>query len=189
MNKKSKRRKHKEIHEGGKENEIRKERKKGRKERKKGRKERKKGRKERKKGKERKKEGEGKKEGKKIKKGRKERKKGRKERRENKKRKKGRKEGRKVGKKERKKERKKETNKKSLTEFRYQMRFDGLPAYLSLNRLLHVNGLVSCSWCYFLQSQPISQKSNSCLTYGRTDRRTDTPSHRDTRTHLKIRGQ
>ena len=32
----------------------------------------------------------------------------------------------------------------------------------------------------------ISQKFNSGVTDGRTDRRTDTPSYRDARTHLKI---
>ena len=35
-------------------------------------------------------------------------------------------------------------------------------AYLSLNRLL--NGILSCSRCYFVQFQSISQKFNSCVT-------------------------
>ena len=62
-----------------------------------------------------------------------------------------------------------------------------LPAYLSLNSLL--NGILSCSWCYFVRIRPISQKFNSFVTDqrtdGRTDGRTDTPSYRDARTHLK----
>ena len=39
------------------------------------------------------------------------------------------------------------------------------PTHLSLNRLL--NGIVSCSWCYFVQ--PIFQKFHSHVTDGRTD--------------------
>ena len=58
------------------------------------------------------------------------------------------------------------------------MRSGELPAYLSLSCLL--NGIVSCSWCYFVQIQPISPKFNSC------DLRTDKPSYRNARTHLII---
>ena len=58
--------------------------------------------------------------------------------------------------------------KAELTEFRYAFR-----------RFARV--LVTCSRCYFVQIQPISQKFNSCLTDGRTD----ASSHRDSRTHLK----
>ena len=72
------------------------------------------------------------------------------------------------------------------------MRSRWLLAYLSLNRLL--NGILSCSWCYFVQIQLISQKFNSCVTDRPTDRRmdrrtdgrTDIPSYRDARTHLII---
>ena len=71
------------------------------------------------------------------------------------------------------------------------MRSSVLPEYLSLNRLS--DGLVSFSRYHFVKIQPrdpISQKSNSCVTDGRTDgrtdRRTDTPSYRDARTHQKI---
>ena len=54
---------------------------------------------------------------------------------------------------------------------------------------------VSCSQCYFVQIQPISQKLILCVTVGltvaMTDRRaewrTDTPSESDARTHLKKR--
>ena len=59
------------------------------------------------------------------------------------------------------------------------MRSGELPAYLSLNQLL--NGILSHSWCYSVQIWPISQKFNLCVTDGPTD----TPSYRDTRTHLK----
>ena len=73
------------------------------------------------------------------------------------------------------------------------MRFDDLPAYLSLNRLL--NGIDSTPGAVLFLIKPISQKSNSCVTDrptdgptdGRTDGRTDTPSYRDARTHLKTR--
>ena len=73
------------------------------------------------------------------------------------------------------------------------MRSRWLLAYLSLNRLF--NGILSCSWCFFVQIQLISQKFNSCVTDGRTDRRTDRrtdgrtdiPSYRDARTHLKTK--
>ena len=51
------------------------------------------------------------------------------------------------------------------------MRSGNLPAYLSLNRLL--NGIVSCSRCYFVQIQPISKKFNSSVTDGPTDGRMD----------------
>ena len=74
------------------------------------------------------------------------------------------------------------------SEFRHQMRSGDLLACVSLNCLL--NRVVSCSWYYFAQIQPISQKFISCVTdrrtNGRTDGRTDTPSDRDARTHLKI---
>ena len=40
-----------------------------------------------------------------------------------------------------------------------------------------VNGTVSCSWCYFVQIQPISHKFNSCVVR-LTNRRTDTPAYR-----------
>ena len=67
------------------------------------------------------------------------------------------------------------------------MRSGDLLAYLSLNRLLY--GVLSCSRCYFVRIQSISQKFNSCVTDGPTDGptdgRTDTPSYRDARTHLK----
>ena len=67
------------------------------------------------------------------------------------------------------------------------MRSGDLLAYLSLNCLF--NGVVSCSWWYFVQIQFVSQKFNSLgtdrRTDGRTDRRTDTPSYRDARTHPK----
>ena len=63
------------------------------------------------------------------------------------------------------------------------MRSRWLLVYLSLNRLL--NSILSCSWCYFVKIQLISQKFNVCD--GRTDGRTDIPSYRDARTHLKKR--
>ena len=47
-----------------------------------------------------------------------------------------------------------------MTQFRHQMR-SGFS-----------NGIVSCSWCYFVQTQPISQKLNSVM-----DRPTDGPTH------------
>ena len=76
----------------------------------------------------------------------------------------------------------------SRTEFGQQMRSGDLPAYLSLNCLL--NGIVSCSQCYFVQIQPISQKFYSCVTDGPTDEPTDGPTdtsfYTDARTHLKI---
>ena len=56
----------------------------------------------------------------------------------------------------------------SRTEFGQQMRSGDLLAYLSLNRLL--NGVLSCSQCYFVRFRPISQKFNSCVTDGPTDR-------------------
>ena len=46
------------------------------------------------------------------------------------------------------------------------------------------NGIVSCLWCYFVQIQsgnPISEKWNPFVTDGRTEE----PSYRDVRTHLK----
>ena len=71
--------------------------------------------------------------------------------------------------------------KTSRTEFGQQMRSGDLPAYLSLNCFL--NGIVSCSRCYFVRIQPISQKFNLCVTDRPTDRRTDKASYRDARTH------
>ena len=68
--------------------------------------------------------------------------------------------------------------KTSLTEFRHQMRSGDLPAYLSLNCLF--NGVVSCSWWYFVQIQFISQKFNSLGTDGRTDGRADGRTDRHT---------
>ena len=81
----------------------------------------------------------------------------------------------------------------------YQMRYGELSAYQSLDCLS--TGILSCSWCYFVQIQLISQKFNSCATDGYTDRltdgqtngwmdgrkdqRTDTPFYRDARTHLR----
>ena len=63
-----------------------------------------------------------------------------------------------------------------------------LPAYLSLNCIF--NGIVLCSWCCFVLIQPIFQKFNSFVTDvrkdRRTDRRTDTFSYRDAKTHQKI---
>ena len=59
------------------------------------------------------------------------------------------------------------------------MRSGDLLAYLSQN--CHSNGIVLYSCCYFVSIQPISHKFNSCLTDGRTD----IPSCRDARTHLK----
>ena len=56
-----------------------------------------------------------------------------------------------------------------------------LPAYLSLNRLL--NGILSYSYSYFVQIQPISQKFNSCVTDGPTDR----PAHRRTHPLIEMR--
>ena len=81
----------------------------------------------------------------------------------------------------------------SWTEFGLQMHSRELPAYLSLNRLL--NGILSYSWCYFVQICPISWRFNSCVTDGPTDeqtdgptdRRTDIPSYRDARTLLEIK--
>ena len=61
----------------------------------------------------------------------------------------------------------------SVTEFRHQMRSGDLSAYLSLNRLL--NSIVLCSWCYFVQIQPSSQKFNSCVTNGRTASKNGAP--------------
>ena len=68
----------------------------------------------------------------------------------------------------------------SRTEFGQQMRSGELPAYLSLNRLL--NGILSYSWCYFVQIRPISQKFNLCVT----DRRTDGPTDRPTDGHTLL---
>ena len=66
------------------------------------------------------------------------------------------------------------------------MRSGHLPAYLSVN--CPSSGVVSCSLCFFFYLIPIRnhifQKFNSCVTYQRTDRRTDTPSYRDARTYL-----
>ena len=61
--------------------------------------------------------------------------------------------------------------KTSRTEFGKQMRSGDLLSYLSMNCLL--NGGISCSRCYFVRIQSISQKFNSCVTDRRTDRRTD----------------
>ena len=64
--------------------------------------------------------------------------------------------------------------KTSRTEFGQQMRSGDLTAYLSLNCLS--DGLVSCSRCYFVRIQLITEKFNSFVTDGRTDRRTDGPT-------------
>ena len=67
------------------------------------------------------------------------------------------------------------------------MRSGDLLSYLSMNCLL--NGVLSCSRCYFVRIQSISQKFNSCVTDrrtdGPTDGRTNIPSYRDASTHLK----
>ena len=60
-----------------------------------------------------------------------------------------------------------------------------LPAYLSLNRLL--NGILSYSWCYFVQFRPISQKFNSCVTDRRMVRRRDGRTDRQTDGHTLLK--
>ena len=66
------------------------------------------------------------------------------------------------------------------------MRSCNLHVCMILNCLSY--GMVLCSWCYFVRIQsgnPISRKFNWCVTDGPTNGRTDTPSYRDARTHLK----
>ena len=55
------------------------------------------------------------------------------------------------------------------------MRSGDLLSYLSMNCLL--NGVLSCSRCYFVRIKSISQKFILCVTDGRT-------SYKDARTHL-----
>ena len=68
----------------------------------------------------------------------------------------------------------------SRTEFRQQMRSGKLPMNLSLNSLL--NGILSYSWCYFVQIWPISQKFNSYVM----DRPTDRPTEQLTDGHTLL---
>ena len=62
-----------------------------------------------------------------------------------------------------------------LTEFSHKTRSGDLPVYLFLNCLL--NGIGSCSWCYFVHIQPISQIFNLCVTDRRTNGRTNWWTH------------
>ena len=74
--------------------------------------------------------------------------------------------------------------KTSLTEFKQQMRARDLLAYLSLH--CFSNGqMFLVLFCSNLVQKSISQKFNLCVTDGPTDGRTDSPSYRDARTHLK----
>ena len=62
-----------------------------------------------------------------------------------------------------------------LTEFRQHMCLE-ICSRICLSVVFFFNGIISCSFCYFVQIQrenPISQKLNSCLT----DRPMDGPAH------------